>query len=502
MNFLQQLISVWQKVNIVQRALLTAIVLTMGIIGALLIYWARQPDMQVLYAEIGPEEAAKITDKISEKGVAYELRNGGKSIYVPKGNVYQLRLDLAKEGLPAGEQGGYRLFDNEKIGISPFVQNVNLKRAMQEELAKSIQMIEGVVFARVHIVSSDQTVFSSNQQQTSASVVLKLKPGYRLANSNIAAIANLVSGSVEGLKTENVTIVDSDGRLLSSQADQTLGGGAGTVADYRQRVEQNLAEKVEQMLQTVLGPGRATVRVSAEVNMTSVSMVTETYSPTGKVVTKEEIKSNSETEPATSAEAGQTLAGGVKKDETTLTEYVVGKTVEQRAVVPGEVTALSVAAVVDLTPAEVNQPEGGEQTAKIMQLADVEKLIENSLGLDLKGRDSLKVVEARFFRPAAASELDIEQPKRLDYVKIVGQASLGITAISALLVLRIFTKAKKKASTGAAAQLPGGTEAAGMLPGMTMAAEPVVVRRQLAEVMRNNPDQARRLFTNWLQEKA
>ena len=157
------------------------------------------------------------------------------------------------------------------------------------------------------------------------------------------------------------------------------------------------------MLQAVLGPGRATVRVSAEVNMTSVSMVTETYSPTGKVATKEEIKSNSETEPATGAEAGKTLAGGMKKDETTLTEYVVGKTVEQKASVPGEVTSLSVAAVVDLSVAEANQTQGAEQSAKIMQLADVEKLIETALGLDLKGKDSLKVVEAKFFRPAAAT---------------------------------------------------------------------------------------------------
>ena len=120
-----------------------AIVLTMGIIGAFLTYWAKLPDMRVLYTELNPEEAAKITDKISEKGVAYELRNGGKSVYVPKDMVYQLRIDLAKEGLPAGDQGGYKLFDNEKIGISPFVQNVNLKRALQDELAKSIHVARG-----------------------------------------------------------------------------------------------------------------------------------------------------------------------------------------------------------------------------------------------------------------------------------------------------------------------------------------------------------------------
>ena len=478
-----------------------AIVLTMGIIGAFLTYWAKLPDMRVLYTELNPEEAAKITDKISEKGVAYELRNGGKSVYVPKDMVYQLRIDLAKEGLPAGDQGGYKLFDNEKIGISPFVQNVNLKRALQDELAKSIQMIDGVVYARVHIVSIDQSLFSSSKQQTSASVVLKVKAGYRLGGSNIAAIANLVAGSVEGLKTENVTIVDSDGRLLSSQSEQAMGGGGGTVADYKQRVEQGLAEKVEQMLQTVLGPGRATVRVSAEVNMTSVNMVTESYSPAGKVATKEEIKSNSETEPATGTEAGKTLAGGVKKDETTLTEYVVGKTVEQKASVPGAVMSLSVAAVVDLSAAEANQTQGAEQSAKIMQLADVEKLIETALGLNLKGRDSLKVVEAKFFRPAAAPDEE-KQPKKLDYAAIASHASLGITALCALLVLRIFTKAKKKAASEASVQLPAGAETMNMLPGMTTSAEPVVVRRQLAEVMRNNPDQARRLFTNWLQEKS
>lgn len=500
MNFLEKIVAVWQKINIVQRALLTAIVLTMGIIGGLLIYWTRLPDMQMLYSDLGPEDAAKVTDKISEKGISYELRNGGKSIYVPRQMVYQLRLDLAKDGLPGSEQGGYSLFDNEKIGVSPFVQNVNLTRAVQDELARSIQMIEGVVYARVHIVNSEQMLFSADKQQTSASVVLKIKPGYKLVNSNIAAIANLVAGSVKGLNAENVTIVDSEGRLLSCQSDQSMAGGAGTVADYRQRVEQNLAEKVEKMLQTVLGPGRATVRVSADVNMTSVSTVTERYSPTGKVVTKEEITSNSETEPTTSSEAGQTLAGGVKKDETTMTEYLVGKTVEQKMIVPGEVTGVSVAAVVDLTPADVNQAQGGEQAAKIMQIADVEKLIENALGLDLKGRDSLKVVEARFYRPAAMPEA--EEANQLDYTKIAGQASMGITAICALVVLRIFTKAKKKASTEAAGQLPAGQEAAGMLPAAGGGAEPVIVRRQLAEVMRNNPDQARRLFSNWLQEKA
>ena len=491
MNFLQKIVAVWQKINVVQRALLMAIILAMGAIGMLMTHWAKMPDMQMLYADLSPEDAAKVTDKISEKGITYELRNGGKSIYAPREKIYQLRIDLAKDGLPGGDQGGYSLFDNEKIGISPFVQNVNLKRALQDELAKSIQMIDGVQHARVHIVSNEQVLFNSNKPQTSASVVLKFKPGYRLSNTNIAAIANLVAGSVEGLKTENVTIVDSDGRLLSSQSDGAVASGAGTVQDYKERVEQNLANKVEQMLIAVLGPGRATVRVSAEVNMTSIQMVTETYNPTGKVPTKEETKSNSETEPATSGEAGKTLAGGIKKDETSTTEYLVGKTVEQKSSVPGTVTSLSVAAVVDLSPAEANQP----QAAKIMPLTEVEKLIETALGLNLKGRDSLKVVEAKFYHPAVTPE-DIPTPKKLDYIAIARNASLGIMAISALLVLKIFTKGSKRAAAEAPIQLPAGTETVGMLTGGAQSAEPVVVRRQLADVMRSNPDQARKLFTN------
>ena len=166
MAFFNRIKAVWEKIGLVQRALLVAIVTACAIVGGLLVHWARRPDMRVLYQELAPEEAAQITEILGEKAIAYELRNGGTSIYVPKQNVYQLRLDMAKEGLPSGDQGGYKIFDNEKIGISPFVQGVNLKRALQDELAKSIQMIDGVEHARVHIVRSEQTLLASETGKT------------------------------------------------------------------------------------------------------------------------------------------------------------------------------------------------------------------------------------------------------------------------------------------------------------------------------------------------
>jgi flagellar M-ring protein FliF len=501
MGFFQKIGAVWQKIGIVQRALLVAIVLTFVIVGAMLAYWVRRPDMRMLYQELAPEEASQITEKINEKGIAYALRNGGTSVYVPKEQVYQLRLDMAKEGLPTGEQSGYKIFDNEKIGISPFVQSVNLKRALQEELAKSIQMIDGVVHARIHIVSSEQTLFTSEAGKTTASVALRLKPGYRLSALNIAAITHLVSGSVEGLTSDNVTVIDSQGRLLSSESDQAMASGAGTVQDYRERVEQNLEDKAEEMLTAVLGPGRAKVRVHAVIDMNSVSTITEKYEPKG-VAAKEEITTNSETGASTASAAGEpTIPGSVKKDETILTEYEIGRTTTQEVVLPGEIKSLSVAAVVDLSPADVNEAQTGGQPANIMEPNDVEKLIENALGLDLAGTDSLKVVNVKFHRPVEPP-LDEELSGGLDFIAIARQASLGIMAICALLVLRMFKGAKKKVQSEAVAeQLAGAEGSSGILPTGTGSSEPLVLRRHIASALEQDPEHARQLFASWIEEK-
>ncbi|MFB0524973.1 MAG: flagellar basal-body MS-ring/collar protein FliF [Phycisphaerae bacterium] len=505
MNFFQKIVLTWQKVSLVQRALLIAVGISFLITGALLIHWARRPDMRMLYQGLPAEEAAQITEKISEKDILYELREGGTTIYVPKENVYQLRLDMAKEGLPQGQQSGYKIFDDEKIGVSPFVQNVNLKRALQEELAKSIQMVDGVVYARVHIVSSESTyggLFTSEAGKTTASVVLRLRPGYRLSALNIAAITHLVAGSVEGLKSENVIVIDSQGHLLSSDSDQTVASGAGTVADYKERVEQSLAKKVEDMLTAVLGPGRATVKVSAVIDMNSVSTVTEKLEPKG-VPTKEEIVSGSETGAGTpSAEGGPAIPGSTTKDETIITEYEVGKTVTQEVVLPGQIKSLSVAAFVDLSVSDANEADSGGQPAMIMPLSDVEEIIKNALGLNQT--DLLKVVHVKFHQPA---ELIIEdKPSNWPrYLAIARHLSLGIMAICALLVLRIFRGAKKKAALAAApagqAALPAAEGAIGLLPAGQAASEPLVLRKQIAHSLQNNPEQARQLFSSWIEEK-
>ncbi len=508
MNFLQRTALIWQNISIVQKALLAAIILAVVSIGGLFAYWARMPDMRVLYSGLDPEEAAKITDKISEKGIAYKLNTTGTSIYVSKEHVSQLRLDMAKEGLPGSSQKGYSVFDDEKVGISPFVQNVNLKRALQEELAKSIQMIDGVTHARIHIVSPENTFFSSQKSQTSASVMLRLRPGYSLNQQNIAAIGHLVTGSIEGLKAENVTIVDSQGHLLSTQSDEALSGGAGTVADYRERVEHNLAAKVQDMLTAVLGQGRAIVKISAEVAMTSSNIAKESYDDGKTVATKEEITTETETESSTSDTAGAVIPGGVKKNETITTEYAVPKTVMETTELAGEIKSLTVAAFVDLSPVEKPQQAKEGETATepaadskpILEIAEVQDIIRKAVGPKL-AEDGLKVVNVKFNR---AVDFPIEEEAGgLDYIQIARQSSLGIMAICALIVLKIFSGGKKKASSETAGQLAVGAmgQFGGLLPVQAEAAESLMLRRQITDSLRQNPEQVKQLFSSWLQEK-
>ncbi len=495
MEYLHKIALVWQKVSLVQRALLIAVLVATGLIAALLIHWARTPDMRMLYQDLQPAEASKITEKIGAKGIAYELRDGGTTVYVPREQVYQLRLDLAKEGLPAGGQDGYKLFDDEKIGISPFVQNVNLKRALEEEMAKSIQWLDAVAHARVHIVNPEQKLFASDQEKTTASVVLKLKPGYRLSGADIATITHFVSGGVKGLKAENVTVIDSEGHLLSGASDSTLAAGAGTVHDYRERVEQDLARKAEDMLTTVLGPGRATVRVSAVVDMNSVNTIIETYDPTGKVPTREEITLNSQTEAGASNQ--KTAGGPTKKDETTVTEYQVGKTVKQQTILPGAIKSLSVAAFVDLAT-DANTPAAGGQAALIMPVSEVEAILRMALGI--KESDSLKVVNTKFHRTAEPAA-EPEPANWSRYLALARHLSLGIMAVCALIVLRTFSRARGKVQAAAQAQLAPGTAPGGLLPAGEPVAEPALMRRQISQALRQNPEQVRQMFLSWIQEK-
>ena len=512
-NSLQGVTEAWRRMGLVQRVMLLSVLLACAGAGCLLVGWAREPHMALLYSRLDPEDAADVVAQIQDAGVAYELKDGGTSVYVPSEKVYALRLQLAGEGLPSGGQQGYRILDTEKIGTSPFTQRVNYLRALEGELAKTIALIDGVEHARVHIVRTESRLFREAEAGASATVAVRVRPGRRLSQGNVAAIVHMVAGSVDHLDPRSVVVVDSQGTLLSSGGEGGFAGGTGgTVLDYKSQVEEYLAKKAEQMLTLVLGPGRATVKVSAEVETSTINKTEETYSPDSAVPTKEEITSKSET-PSTAQGAG----GSQSKEETTTTEYEVGRTVSQTINMPGKITSLSVAAFVDLSPPETAaEAEEGEEAAKPASPAaptvttqDVEDVIRRAIGL--KETDELKVVSCTFHRPVAAAEDAAESDFLSDpsfYLDAARHASLGILVIGALLALKMFGGSRSKAAAIAAGEAEAAVTGAGLgggghlLPaGTAPSANAAEVNQRIAAALKENPEEVKRLFRTWVQQQ-
>jgi flagellar M-ring protein FliF len=523
MGVFQQINMVWSKVGLVQKALLAAIVIACVITGVMLTKWASRPDMRLLFGNLGLEEGAAISDKISELGIVYELRNGGKSIYVPAESVYTLRASLARDGLmPKDGEPGYEIFDNSKLGVSPFVQKMNYSRALQGELARTIQVFEGVEFARVHLVRPDQTMFTTEGEKASASVMLRLKPGFQLSPVTVAAITNLVAGSVEGLSPENVTVADSNGRMLSNHnTGNSLVVGANSYMDYKSSVEQEMTQRIQRSLDLVLGPGRATVIANASLDMTQETVVKTIYEKGIPMEETIEETSNIVAGATNGENEAQSSPSTTEKTSTTKSMNKIPETRMTTSTVPGKITGWSVSVMVDLAkpqkPAPAAEGEEGQEQAQtqaqaapeqIMSVDDVKDIIRTAIGPDLLKDANLSVKDIPFNRPQAM--MMPTEPQALDklgpILEIIRQSSMGILAICALIVLKIFTGAGKKAAAErAAAGGPNGlglagSSAAGLLPAGNSDETVNLLRQQINLQLRENPEQVRQLFTMWLAE--
>ncbi|HUT61435.1 MAG TPA: flagellar basal-body MS-ring/collar protein FliF [Phycisphaerae bacterium] len=483
---------IWRRTSLIQRVLLVGIGLAFAGAATLLVGWARRPNLTLLYSRLDPAEAAKIVEKLRDSDTPYELKDGGTTVYVPEEKVYSLRLSLVQQGLPASDQVGYRILDEEKFGASPFAQHVNFTRALEGELAKTIRLIDGVAHVRVHVVRPEKSVLARQRNGASATVALQLKPGWRFGGSSAAAIVHLVAGAVEGLKPERVVVVDSKGNVLSGDSDDPLAKGAGTFLDYRTRLEQALARKAEDMLTAVLGPNRASVRVSATLERDGGTETKETIDPASKVILKEKIVSSSTTGAGTSGGA----AGAGSKEETTDSTYLVGKTIAQKTTVPGAIKSLAVAAFVDLSGGGADANQAGPAVA----LKDVEEVIRTACGLG--AADNLKVVDVRFHKSPESEQTAAASGGLFnkDFIlEIAKRASLGILVIGALLALKILGGKKKRSESASPQALPGQAAASERLLPAAGEVDPAMVRARISRALAENPEEVKRLFLTWVE---
>jgi flagellar M-ring protein FliF len=513
---LQKINAVWQRIGLVQRAVLAAAIIACVITAGLLTHWAARPEMRLLYGNLSPEQASVIADKVSQKNITCKLGAGGTSVYVPVEKIYELRAALAKDGVsPKDGEPGYEIFDNEKLGVSPLVQKMNYTRALQGELAKTIQFFDGVEYARIHIVRPDQTMFTGDGKVASASVMLKLKPGWRLSSAAATSITSLVAGAVEGLKSEQVTIADSQGNLLSGNTPtDSLVAGANTYKDYKTAVEQQMTDRLMRSLDLVLGSGKATVLASATIDMTSESVVSTTYE---KGIPQEEtVDEKSNIKPGTtSADGKQTTPGTTEKTGSTTSKYKIPEIVTTKQSSPGKITGWSVSIVADLSkpkPAGTTEEkkEGEQQTAAnagseelIMSIDDVKAMIRTAIGSELLKDENLTVRHVPFNRPAAQEMPEAAGFEKWSrYIEIARQSSMGILAVSALLALKIFTGAGRKVAAATAQQSAANALGAGNAPLLgTGSTDTSAIRQHIAIQLRQNPEHVRQIFTSWLSEE-
>ena len=447
-QFPRRLLQVWQALPGSRRALLAAMVGTLAGVGVLLYSWSARVNYVPLYAGLDPPDSGAITDQLRTKGVQYRLDPGGSAILVPQTQVDQLRLDFAAQGLPQGGNVGFELLNGNAFTATDFVQRLNFQRGLQGELQRTIESLNAVEHARVHIVLPEKSLFVKDQTPPTASVVLKLRPGQRLDAREVRGVAHLVSGAVEGLHEDNVAILDTGGAVLFDGSQLALTGGTGVSGgqlEMQQAVEQSVESGVQQLLDRTLGPGHATVKVSAALNFDRLETTTETFmpgpGPTATPVARsastvtETYKTNGGAAPgaipgavanipganqALPAAAGAASAGGTdySRNEST-TNFEVGKTSSKNVQAVGGVKRLSVSLLID-----DKVPEA--------QVAPLQDAVKAAAGLDDKRGDTIAV--GRFpFDHSALDEANAAFKAQASRDQLLGYARIALPVLALVI---------------------------------------------------------------------
>jgi flagellar M-ring protein FliF len=385
-----------------KMALAIVIVLIMASIITF-VYFTNQEDYRVLYSNLTGEDAASIVTKLKEKKIRYQISPSGETISVPSEQVSELRLELAAAGLPHGGGVGFEIFDNKVFGATEFEQQMNYRRALQGELSRTINSLDEIQQCRVHIVLPKESLFIEQQKKPTASVTIKLKTGRKLKESQIDGIGHLVASSVEGLSAEEVMIVDSQGNILSKrQGDSKNARLSSAQIEHQRNIEKEMANRIQTLLESVVGPGKAAVRVNAELDFRLMEKTEETYDPESPVIRssqKQLDKAIGSTSPSKSGSGkGESIGSEKEKTEETV-NYEINKTVSKTVMPVGEIRKISIAVLVDGTYQKNDKGAATYQERPRKELDSFEDLVRKSAGFNSQRGDQVIVSSMPFNRP-------------------------------------------------------------------------------------------------------
>jgi flagellar M-ring protein FliF len=349
--------------NLSTRQRITILVVAIAIGAGLysLVQWKKESDFRPLFTGLAPEDAAGIVQKLKESGTEYRLPEGGGSVLVPSARLADLRLTMASVGLPKSGRIGYELFDKANLGATEFTEHVNYRRALEGELERTIMTLAEVEQARVHLTFPKESVFLESQQPAKASVLVRVKPGARLAPQNVAAINHLVASAVEGLSPDAVTLLDMNGNLLSRPKPTAPMDGtepSAAALDYRHQIEADLIAKVSATLGPLLGQEKFRTGVSVECDFTGGELSEEVFDPARSVmVSSQRTEDNTGTAvssgvPGTASTLPRPTyrpnSGGNRTTRTTENiSYQSSRTVKRTHLPTGVVKKMSLAVLVD-----------------------------------------------------------------------------------------------------------------------------------------------------------
>jgi len=412
------------------------------IVGAMVMTnWVSSVSYSALYSNLEASEAGEISEYLTEQNIPFKLSDGGRTVSVPSGDVYKVRISLASHGLPRSGNIGYSIFDQSNLGMTEFLQNLNFRRALEGELMRTIMQLSDVQAARVHIVMPKDRLFAKDQREATASVVLKLKNPSGLSKSQLAGITHLVASSVEGLKPENISIIDYNGNLLTSQSESdVLAGLTSSQLEVRKNVEGYLEKKAQSMLDGVIGRGKTIVRVTAELDFQQVETTSELYDPNSSVIRSEEKTEETKQMADKTEEVNESTDDS--RVESSITNYEINKTVEHIINSVGNIKRLSIALLVDGIYKEVEGEGGGtELVYEPRSQEDIDRLsavVKNAVGFDGDRNDQIEVMNIAFDNSSMQFEQDkLDQIYKQEfYYEIARKVGMVLLAVVAFLYLR------------------------------------------------------------------
>ena len=432
-NISTQIQNAIKELSATQKGMVAAITLTVMLVLIGFALWANQETMGVLFTNLPPTDANRIVEDLKKTGTKYELSQDQRTIEVPVSRVGDLRLQFAGEGLPKGEGIGFDKLEAPSLTTTDFTQKIMYRRAMEEELAKTIMSIQQVSVATVHISPTSDSPFVTEKEVAKASVLLKLRGSQRLPDENTQAIVNLLAASVEGLKPENVVVVDQFSRILSRSDSDPMTGASDFQRKVQRDEEAHLVQEVTNLLEPVAGIGKVRATAHVDLDFDKVKTDSESFDPQGqveretKVIKDHELKPGgaagvpgtaSNTAPANGGAAG--TGSELKDHDETDTHYEISKTEKSVEQAPGSVRRMSVAVIVDDASTWAKDAKGELQEKLVPRTPDelkkIRDQVSSAVGFQAKRGDDL-TVENIAFAPATNPKEE-QDAQRQQYINM------------------------------------------------------------------------------------